>query len=132
MVLFALVIRSSTGLRPAKPSLTPCQWVIALLAQFPTEQDDLTIHFAGEIEQADVEVLDLNANGVDLSHRVLNALQCFVAVCLAGGKMNDVQRHAASEINLVGKRLKFCLYAFDQVLGFDGGAQQGFKDGQQV
>ena len=35
-------------------------------AHLPTEQNDLAAEFAGKVEQADVEVLYLHADGIDL------------------------------------------------------------------
>ena len=37
----------------------------SLLSQLPAEQDGASINVAGKVEQADVEVFDLHAGGVD-------------------------------------------------------------------
>src|SRR5690349_15881995 len=72
-----------------------------LFTQLPAEQDDLAVHFAREIEQADIEVFHLYTDGVDLAHGIFNALQRLVALSLARSQMNDVQRHAAAKEYLV-------------------------------
>src|SRR5690348_8395367 len=45
-----------------------------LLAQFPTEKNGLAIHLAGEIEQSDIQVFHLHADGIDLSDGILATL----------------------------------------------------------
>src|SRR5271166_797538 len=44
-----------------------------VLAQLPAEQNDVTFHNAGKIEQPDIEVLHLHTGGVNFGDRVLGA-----------------------------------------------------------
>src|ERR1700719_4388872 len=44
-----------------------------LLSQLPAEQHGMAVNFAGEVEQADIEVLHLDSGGVDLSQGIFHA-----------------------------------------------------------
>src|SRR4029078_1792140 len=77
------MIRSSTGLRPAKPSLIPCQWEMVFSPSFQqsrmscpsTSQGQssrpISSAFAGENLAAHFEVLSLEPDGLHLPHRGL-------------------------------------------------------------
>src|SRR5258705_12056520 len=67
------------------------------LAELPAEQDGFAIHHAGEIEQADVEVFDLDADGVDLVNGVFHALEGFIAFGATAGIVGDVNEEASGE-----------------------------------
>jgi hypothetical protein len=44
------------------------------LPHLPAQQEDLAFNFAGKVEQANIDILDLHANGIDLGQRILGAL----------------------------------------------------------
>ena len=117
------MMRSSMGLRPAKPSLVLCQWRDSLLAELPAQQDDFVADDAGKIEQADVEVFDLHSGGVDLSDGVLGALDRLLALVLAGLERADVDVSAAIQEDPALEGLEFGVHFLDQRLGLHGGAQ---------
>ena len=63
-----------------------------LFAQLPAQQNGLALDEAGEIEEPDVEVFDLHADGVDLMHGVFNALQRLVALGASAGIVHHVHQ----------------------------------------
>src|SRR5579859_209073 len=62
------------------------------LPEFPAEQNDLPFHLARKIEQSDVEILHLHADGIDLSQCILGALFRFCPLGLAPGECDDIKR----------------------------------------
>jgi hypothetical protein len=89
-------MRSSMGLREAKPSSVPCQWVMPTSPQLPAQQHDLARHLAGEVEQADFEVLDLHAGCGNFGHRVFDALDGALALRLAARGLHHVDEEATA------------------------------------
>jgi hypothetical protein len=97
----------------------------------PAEQDYATFDFAGKVEQAYIEIFDLDADGVDLGEGVFGALFCLGAFGLAAGDGDYVDVRATVEKDAVIERLHFALDLFHQLLAGDRGAQQGFQHGEQ-
>ena len=60
----------------------------------PAEQNDAAFHLAGEIEQSDIEILDLDADGVDFGESVFGSLFSLGALGLAAGYGNDIDMGA--------------------------------------
>src|SRR5512138_356426 len=69
----------------------------ALLAELPTEQDDVVTDLAREVEQADIEIFYLYADRVDLGYGILGALDGFLALRLEAGVFLDVEQQTARE-----------------------------------
>src|SRR5258706_9413163 len=103
----------------------------ALLAQFPTEQDDAVFDDAGKIQQTDVDVFHLHAGGIDLGERVFHALRRRLALALALRQRDDVHERPAIEEDAVRERLEFLVHVLDQLLALHRRAQQRLEDGQQ-
>jgi hypothetical protein len=103
----------------------------AVLAKFPAEQNNLSIYFAREVEQANIEIFNLNTDGVDFGEGVFDSVDGFLALCFPTGKMNDVNRHAAAEKNVMREVLGFFINRLDQAFAIDGRTQQGFKNGEK-
>jgi len=102
------------------------------LSQLPAEENDLALHDARKIEQADVEVLHLHAHGCDFGQRIGDGLVEFVAFGAEVRQGNNVEQHAAVKqhalIHLLEARIDF----FAAFLSSISLAQQGFEDGQQL
>jgi len=101
------------------------------LAQFPAEQDDLIVDLAGEIEEADVDVLDLNADGIDLVEGVADALDGFLALGATQSDLLDLDESAAGKKDALVKLGKFAVDFLDELLAIDGLAKQALENGQQ-
>jgi hypothetical protein len=101
------------------------------LAELPAQQDDLSIDFAGKIKQADVEILDLNADRIDLGEGIFGALLGLGALGFAPCDGDNIDVGSAVEKDAMGERLLFSLNFFDQILGGDRSAQQRFEHGQK-
>ena len=74
----------------------------SLFAQLPAKQHHLPVHFAGKIEQADVEVFDLHSDGIDLGHGIPDPPNRLLPLGLASRQMDDVQEHAPAQKDAVG------------------------------
>ena len=70
-------------------------------AQFPAEKNDLAFDLAGKIEQADAQVFDLHADGIDFGESVAHALLGFGALGFAARDGNDVDESATVEEDAV-------------------------------
>jgi len=97
-------------------------------SQFPAEQNRAAFDFAGEVEQADIEVFDLHADGVDFGERIFDFLHCFLALRFAAGKMDNVKERAAVEKNAMGDGLKFSIDGLDQFFTVNTGTEKRFED----
>jgi hypothetical protein len=118
-------MRSSMGLRPANPSSVLCQCVMEVSPIF--QQNHAAFHFAGKIEQANVEIFHLHADGVDFGERIFGTLFGFGALGLAAGDRNHIDVGATVEKNAVIERLHFGFDFFHGLLAVDRCAQQGLK-----
>jgi len=101
------------------------------LAHLPAEQNDAAFHLAREIEQANVEVFYLDADGIDFSESIFGPLFGLGALGLAAGNGYHVNVRAAVQKDAVIERLHFGLNFFHQLFAADGIAQQGFKNRQK-
>ena len=126
------MMRSSMGLRPAKPSSGAVPVRDAFFAQLPAQQDHFFAHDAGEIEQADVEVFHLHAGGVDFGDGVFGALQCLLAFGLAAAQRRRCRRTVPPfrKMRLASACISPSTSSIS-VLACDGGAQQRLQHGQQ-
>ena len=103
----------------------------SMLSQFPAEQHDLAVNFAGEVEQSDIEVFYLDAGGIDLGEGVFHTRDGFFALRLAASHVDNIDQQAASQKHAVREFLEFGVHGFDQFLAVESGAQQRFQHGQQ-
>ena len=104
------------GLRPAKPSLDAVPVGDAFSPSFQHSRMISAVHFAGKVEQADVEVLHLHADGVDLGQGVFDALQGLVAFGLAPRQMDDIDEMPPFRNTWCGQFLKLGVDCLDQCL----------------
>lgn len=100
-------------------------------AQFPAEQDNLTVYAAGEIEQAYVDVFDLHAGGVNFGDGIFRSLNGALALGLATRHGDHIDQSPAIEKDALREFLKFRINFFDQFLAVDRVAQQRFQGGEQ-
>lgn len=97
----------------------------------PAEQDDAAFDFAGKIEQADVDIFDLDADGIDFGESVFGALLGLGALGLAAGDGYYIDVSAAVEEDAVIERLHLGFNVFHDLLAADGGAQERFEHGKK-
>jgi len=102
-----------------------------VFAHLPAEQNYLAFDFAGEIQQADINIFYLYADGVDFGKGVFGGLLGLGALGFSAGGSNDVNVGASVEEDAVGQGLHLGFDFFHNFLAGDGGAQQGFEHGQQ-
>jgi len=100
-------------------------------AQLPAEKNDLAFDFAGKIEQADAEIFDLHADGIDFGERIAHALLGLGALGFAAGDGNDVDEGAAVEKDAVVGGLHLGLNFVHQLFAGDGAAQKRFEHREQ-
>src|SRR5271169_6011308 len=67
------------------------------LAQLPAEQHDLAVHFAGEVEQPDIEILHLDAGGIDFSQSILHARDGLFTLGFAARHVDYVHQQPAAK-----------------------------------
>ena len=101
------------------------------LALLPAKQNDFAFDLAGEIEQSDVEVFDLDAGGVDFGEGIFNAADRLFAFGFAPRPLHDIQHGAAVEKHAMRQVLKFIVDVGYQLLGVDGLAKQRLQNGQE-
>src|SRR5712692_2172089 len=101
-------------------------------SQLPAQQDDLAVNLAGEIQQADVEVLDLDSDGINFGHRVFYALNGLLPLRFPSSQMDNIQRHAPAKKHPVGDFLELRIHRLHQFLALDGGSQERLQYRQQV
>src|SRR5271163_4334118 len=97
----------------------------------PAEQDDLLVDLAGKVQQADVKVLDLDANCVDLFHRILSALNVRVQLGALTPDLANVDMHAARDEAALVQPLQVLIDLLGSMLGFDGALQQRLQHQNQ-
>ena len=93
-----------------------------LFSEFPAQQNNFAFDFAGEVEESDVEVFDLNAGGVDFGDGILHALQCLLAFSFAAGELRYVHECSAIQEDAVAERFEFGVNFFDEFLALNRGA----------
>ena len=101
-----------------------------LLSQFPTEKNRLSLHEAGKIEESNVKVLHLHADGVDFVHCVFHALERLIALSAAARIAGYVDQQSSRQEDPVGERLKFAVDFLHQLFPVDGSANEPFEHGQ--
>ena len=100
-------------------------------AEPPAEQDGPSIHNARKVEQTDIEVFDLHADGIDFRDGILHALYGLFALGLAPREMHDIQERATIEENSVGDFLQFSIDGFDQLLAINRSAEKRLEHREQ-
>src|SRR5947209_11580465 len=85
------------GLAAGVPFLQIVPMRDLFFTHLPAEQNCLTFDDAREVEQTHIEILYLNAGGVDFGYRILNALNGFVAFGAAAGGFADLNQQAAGK-----------------------------------
>src|ERR1700687_605276 len=101
------------------------------LAQFPTQQENLTLHFAGEIEQSDVEIFYLHAGRVNFGESILDAPNRLLALRLAPRQMDHIQHHAAVQKNTMRGLLQLRVHVFNQLLAVNCLLEQRLQNRQE-
>lgn len=102
-----------------------------LFAQLPAEKDGAAFDLAGKVEQADVDVFYLHANGVDFRQGILGALLGFDALGFAAGQGDDIKKHSAIHEDSVLQRLLLSLDRLHQFLAGNRSAKKGLEHRQQ-
>src|ERR1700757_475167 len=102
-----------------------------VLTKLPAEQYDFAVDFTGEIEQPGVEVLYLNANGLDLGDGVLGGLEMRFKRGALTAHPGDVDEESAGKKYFAGQILHAALDGFGGLFAFDRAIEQRFEDGQQ-
>lgn len=103
----------------------------SLFSQLPTQQHDVAVHFAGEIEQSDIKIFHLNAGGIDLSQCIFYSRDSFFALSLPASHVDHIDQQASLQENAVRQFLEFSVDGLDQFLAVKGGAQQRFEHRQE-
>jgi hypothetical protein len=99
-------------------------------SQLPAQQDGLTLHLARKVEQPNIEILDLHADGVDFRNRIFRALLGLGALRLAARQRDHVEKRAAIQINAMLQGLLLGVDLIQNLLRRDGGAQQRLQHWQ--
>ena len=100
-------------------------------SHFPAQQYDMAFDLARKIEQANVDIFDLDSDGVDLGEGVFGALFGLGTLRFAAGHGHDVDVGAAVEEDAVSKSLHFGFDFFHDLLAADGRAQKRFEHRKQ-
>lgn len=100
-----------------------------LLAHLPAEQNRATFDFAGKIKQADLEILNLHADGIDLGEGVFSALLGLGSLGLTAGERNYIDVRASVEKDAVSERLHLSFNFFHELFAGDRGTQKRFEYG---
>jgi hypothetical protein len=97
------------------------------LAHLPAEQHDAAFDDARKIEQADVDIFDLHADGIDFGERIFGPLFGLGAFGFAPRNGHNINMRATVEKDAMGQRLHFGLDLFHEFLATDGRAQKRFE-----
>jgi len=101
------------------------------LAHAPAEEDDLVVEAEGEVEEAGVEVLDLDSDGIDFGDGLFDAREVGVHFGALADDGGYVDLHAAGEVDAAAQLAKFLLHSLRVLLAREGALEQGLKDGEQ-
>src|ERR1041385_1407053 len=63
----------------------------------PAQQDNFIVHDAGEIQQPDIEIFYLHADGINFRQRVLDVLESFVALGATPRHCRNIHKKAAAQ-----------------------------------
>ena len=102
-----------------------------LFAHLPAKQDGASFDFAGKIQQADFEILDLDADGIDLGEGIFGALLGLGSLGLAAGERNYIDVRSSVEKDAVSERLHLGLNFFHELLTSNRGTQKRFEHRHQ-
>ena len=91
----------------------------------------MAVNLAGEVEQPDIEVLYLDASGIDFSQSVFHARDRLFSLRLPARHVDHVDQKASLQKDPVREFLEFSVDGFDQLFAVDCGAQQGFQHRQE-
>jgi len=97
-------------------------------AHLPAEEDNVAIDAAGEIEETDLEILDLDSDGVDFGESVFGDPDGLFARGLAGSTGANIYEHSSVEKDALAQFAELLIDLLDQSLRFDGLAQQAFQN----
>src|SRR5579862_2495090 len=115
-------------LSPGESFLRPVPVGNRFLSHPPAQQNNLAFDFARKIEQADIDIFYLHANGIDLRQRIFNTLFGLDALRFAPGHRHDVDKRAPIQKNPATQLLLLGLNFFHHLLACDGSAQQRLED----
>jgi hypothetical protein len=99
-------------------------------ATLPAEEDDFVFYAAGEVEEAGVEVFDLDADFVDFGDGFTGALDVLLHGVSLGGDFGDVDRHTASEVNAARNGGEFGVDRFGGLLALNSALQERLDHGK--
>lgn len=100
--------------------------------KLPAKQNNLAFHYAGEIEEADFEILNLHASSGNFSERVRDALCKFVPFGAQVSQGNDVHGKSAMHHDALVDLLKLPIDFLNAALAVRCPAQQGFQNGKEI
>ena len=101
------------------------------LAHAPAEQHHLVVEAAGKIEQPGIEILHLNADGIDLGDALADALQVGFHLHALFSRDANIYFHSAGEIDAPGQLREAGFGLFRGLLAFDRAFQQRFQHREQ-
>ena len=94
------------------------------LAHLPAKQNDFVVDLAGKIQQPGIEVFHLDADRVDLLHRIFRALDMGFHLGALAGDLGDIDMHSAGDVNALGKILQLIVDPLRGAFCFDGALEQ--------
>ena len=100
-------------------------------AQPPAQQHQPIIERERKIEQANIEVFDLNAGSINFGERIFDAPNCLDAKGTAIEAMPQFYRDSAGLVGAFGKSGEFILDLPGFTPGLHSLPQQAFKNGQE-
>jgi len=102
-----------------------------VFTHFPAEEHDFAVDLTGKIKQADVEVFDLNADGVDFLDGIFGTLDMGIQFGALTADFGDIDVHSATHEDALAEALQLFVDDFGGMSGIDAAFQQRFQDGNQ-
>jgi hypothetical protein len=101
------------------------------LAEFPAEKDDLPFYLAGEVEQADILIVDLFPGSVNLRNSIFDPLDSLFALRFPPRHVNHIEKRAPIQKHAVGNFLELGVDFFDELLTVNRLLEKRLEDGEQ-
>jgi hypothetical protein len=93
-------------------------------AALPAEQDDFAVDGAREVKQANVEILDLDADFVDFREGFPDTLNFLFQFGAPQGDFGDVDEHAAGDVDAAGEVGELFVDLLGSVLALEGAFEE--------
>src|SRR5258708_36239461 len=93
--IYTLSLHDALPISPSKPFFRAVPVRDRSITHFPAEQYDLAFDNEGEIQQADIDIFHLDANGIDFRESILGPLFRLAALRLAASRRNHIDMRAA-------------------------------------